>query len=62
MDYFKNKLYRCFNIELKTHLLKSGCVFLMVCLDPNSKDKFWLFEKTNEFQKALMEFKSKGKV
>jgi len=29
----------------------------MVCLDPNSKDKFWLFEKTSEFEKALIEYK-----
>ena len=59
MDYFKDKLYRCFNTDLKRHLLDRGCPFLMVCLDPNSKDKFWLFEKTNEFEKALIEYKNK---
>lgn len=59
MDYFQDKLYRCFNTDLKTYLLKSGCVFLMVCLDPNSKDKFWLFEKTEEFKKILEEYKTK---
>lgn len=59
MDYFHDKFYRCFNTDLKTHLLKNGCVFLMVCLDPNSKDKFWLFEKTNVFQNALKDYKTK---
>ena len=57
MDYFKDKLFRCFNQDLKWHLLKNGCHFLLVALDANSGDKFWLFERTSEFEKVLIDYK-----
>ncbi len=62
MDYFKDKLFRCFNQDLKWHLLKNECRFLLVALDANSGDKFWLFERTPQFEKVLLDYKNKGKV
>lgn len=55
MNYSKN-LYRCFDQKLKWHLLDGGCHFLMVALDANSHDKFWLFERTPLFEELLYQF------
>lgn len=59
LDYFKDKLYRCFNQDLKWHLLNNGCHFLIVASDCNSGDKFWLFERTEQFNEILQEYKNK---
>ena len=58
MAYFKDKLYRCFNQNLKWYLLNNGCHFLIVANDCNSGDKFWLFERTKQFNKILQEYKN----
>ena len=64
MDYFTGKLYRCFNQDLKWYLLNNGYHFLLIADDCKSRDRFWLFERSESFNKDLELYfeKKKGKV
>jgi len=53
----KEQFYRCFDQKLKWYLLENGCQFLLVARSTTSDDKFWLFERTGEFEELLMSYK-----
>jgi hypothetical protein len=55
--YSEEKLYRCFDPKLKWWLLNHHLRFLIYGRDRDSFDVFWLFERTEEFERLYEEFK-----
>jgi hypothetical protein len=53
----QEQLYRCFDQKLKWYLLDNGCKYLMVARSTTSDDKFWLFERTDNFEDLLKVYK-----
>lgn len=49
-------LFYCYSVPLKSYLLNKGFRYLTVALHPKSKDKFWLFEKGDNFNDVLAEW------
>lgn len=57
------KFYKCFSIKQKDFLVNSkGIECLFDALDPCTYDKFWLFERNDNLDKALTEWKITKKI
>ena len=59
---FKDKYYRCFSVPLKDFLMSKGFEYEIIALDPKSKDKFWLFIRSKEFNNIVLEWKINNKL
>lgn len=61
MEYIRAdevEVFVCHSYPLKTFLTKSkGLRYIVVGLNPNSKDKFWAFVKCDRLQEALDEWR-----
>jgi hypothetical protein len=51
------KGYKCCSVPLKDFLLSKGLEYIIVALDPKTKDTFWLFLRGKELDDALTEWK-----
>lgn len=57
----KDKYYRCFSVPMKDFLMSKGFSYELIALDPKSKDTFWLFLRSYEFNNTLWDWKCNKK-
>lgn len=55
----RDKYYRCFDTRLKDYLMSKGYEYEVIALDTKSKDKFWLFIRSNEVNGLILDWKHK---
>jgi len=53
----KYKIYKCTSSYQKDFLLERGIEFIWADIDVN-KITFWLFDKTDEFQRIVKQYKN----
>lgn len=50
------QVYRCYSNNLKGYLMDNGLKYLVVAKDIVTDKTFWLFEKTDRFEKLMQEW------
>ena len=50
----------CFDQKLKWYLLDNDCKYLIIARSTTSDDKFWLFERTENFEDLLKIYKQEN--
>lgn len=48
-----NRIFCCYSLDLRDYLLKNGCKYDVVGLNPNSKKMFWGFIKNKQMEWLL---------
>lgn len=56
MDKKQFKAYKCFSNKQKEFLMRRGFEYICIAKDPKTDDQFWLFLRSEEFNKALDEY------
>lgn len=52
----ENKLYCCFSVPLKQFLTSKGIKYELVALNPNTKNKMWIYIKDEKLNNYLIEW------
>lgn len=55
----RTKLFPCYSIPMRDYLSSIGIRYELVGLHPETKNMFWVYIKTNELEKAMLEWSSK---
>jgi Domain of unknown function (DUF5659) len=50
----ENKYFYCYSVRLKDFLKSKGFNYITKALNPNSKKPYFLFEKSEELDKAII--------
>ena len=53
------ELYCCYSLNLRRYLASKGIKYKLCGLNPNSKNRFWVYIKTSELDKALNDWSTK---
>lgn len=56
MEKRKFKCYKCFSNRQKEYLMGKGFEYIAIAKDPKTDSLFWLFLRSDEFNKALDEY------
>lgn len=51
-----NKLYCCYSLNLRDFLYQHGVKYELCALNPNSKNMFWIYFRTEQLNKLLDEW------
>ena len=54
-----NKLYCCFSVPQRDYLTENGIKYELCGLNPNTKNMFWVYIKTDKLDKYLKEWSIK---
>lgn len=54
------RLYCCYSVDLRDFLYKNGVKYELCALNPNSKNMFWVYFRTEELDRLLTQW-SKNK-
>lgn len=57
-----NKLYCCYSLNLRNFLYEHGVKYELCALNPNSKNMFWVYIRTEKLNELLMEKFTKLKL
>lgn len=57
MEKRKFKCYKCFSNRQKEYLIRKGFEYITIAKDPKTDCLFWLFLRSEDFNKALDEYK-----
>ena len=57
--YLETELYCCYSLNLRNYLYQHGIRYKLAALNPNSKQMFWVYVKTNDLDKLLTEWSAK---
>jgi len=52
-----SRYYRCYSDSIKKFVMERGCKYILIAKDCVTDKMFWLFEKTEQFNNALCEWK-----
>jgi hypothetical protein len=55
------KFFCCYNVELRNYLYQNGIKYDLCALNPNSKNMFWAYIRTQELDKKLTEWSNANK-
>ena len=58
----KSKLYRCYDTNLKSHLLDCGFSYELIAKDIVSGKKMWLFIRKNDLEDEIKNWENKSPV
>jgi len=58
--YLETELYCCYSLNLRNYLYQHGIRYKLAALNPNSKQMFWVYVKTNTLDKLLTEWSTKN--
>lgn len=50
------RLYCCYSVDLRDFLYKNGVKYEICALNPNSKNMFWVYFRTDELDKLLTQW------
>lgn len=50
------RLYCCYSVDLRDFLYKHGVKYELCALNPNSKNMFWVYFRTDELDKLLTQW------
>ena len=50
------KLYCCYSLPLRKYLYDNGIGYELAALNPNSKNLFWIYMKTEKLDRLLTEW------
>ena len=53
------ELYCCYSLPLRKYLYENGLRYKLAALNPNSKNLFWVYVKTDELDRLLTEWSEK---
>lgn len=48
-----DKLYCCYSVRLRDYLYQNGIKYTLCALNPNSKNMFWAYIRTEELDRLL---------
>lgn len=51
-----NRLYCCYSLNLRNFLYENGIKYELCALNPNSKNMFWIYIRTERLNKLLDEW------
>lgn len=51
-----NDIYRCYSVNLKDFMTQHNIRYFLVALDANTHRTFWVYEKTDSFNRLLQEW------
>lgn len=49
-------IYVTYDINIRRHLNEHGFRYILCGLNPNNKDMFWVFERTDELNKLVKQW------
>ena len=49
-------IYVTYDINMRRHLNENGCKYILCGLNPNSRDTFWVFERTEKLNKLVKQW------
>ena len=52
------RLYCCYSVDLRDFLYKHGVKYELCALNPNSKNMFWVYFRTDKLDEILDEWSS----
>lgn len=55
----KSKLFPCYSIPMRDYFSSVGIKYELVGLHPETKNMFWVYVKTPELDKAMLEWSRK---
>ena len=55
-------IYVTYDINMRRHLNENGCRYILCGLNPNSKDTFWVFERTDKLNVLVKQWFNNTKL
>lgn len=55
----KSKLFPCYSVPMRDYFSSVGIKYELVGLHPETKNMFWVYVKTPELDKAMLEWSKK---